>query len=211
MIVKILREFSLFFNVKEEVLYEIVEFSKVVEYKSGEIVFLEDENIEFLYCVVKGNLITYSVDVKGDIIPKGNFYEGDVLGLISNIQNEKAFLNAKALSDSVVLKIEFDKFQSYISYPPFSDRIIKQLTNILKIQTKLSKLEELESLQKFVYVLLNFPTRFVRKKKYLLAKELGMTPETLSRVIRKLKDDKLIEESNGNITILDRDKLLGLM
>lgn len=39
--------------------------------------------------------------------------------------------------------------------------------------------------------------------KKLLATQLGMTPETLSRTIKKLKSDGLIIESGNHITLVD--------
>jgi CRP/FNR family transcriptional regulator len=202
-----LKKFALFFSVKEKTIDEISQFCEVLSFKKDEIIFFENEKLEHIYGVISGDVILYSVDSKGNIIPKSNLFSGEIFGLISNIQNEPSFLNARALSDVVIVKIEFKKFKKYISYPPFSDRIIKLLTNNIKNHMRLSKLDELDSTKKLAYVLLNFPQRFLHKKKYLLAKELKMTPETLSRVMRKFKNENIINEIEHKIVVVDEEKL----
>lgn len=44
---------------------------------------------------------------------------------------------------------------------------------------------------------------FLPVTKKLLATQLGMTPETLSRAIKKLKGDGFIVESGNQITLID--------
>jgi len=202
-----LKKFALFFSVEESVIDEISQFCEVLYFKADEIIFLENEELNHIYGVISGDVILYSVDNKGSIVPKNHLFSGEVFGLISNIQNQPSFLNARALNDVVIVKIEFKKFKKYISYPPFSDRIIKLLTNNIRSHMKLSKLDDFDSTEKLAYVLLNFPPRFLDKKKYLLAKELKMSPETLSRVMRKFKNENIIEEINQKIRVIDEKKL----
>jgi CRP-like cAMP-binding protein len=46
--------------------------------------------------------------------------------------------------------------------------------------------------------------------KSALAARLGITKETMSRLLRALKDQGLIAMAGGNITILDRTRLAGI-
>jgi CRP-like cAMP-binding protein len=49
----------------------------------------------------------------------------------------------------------------------------------------------------------DFPFRIVlRTSKKALAEELGMTPETLSRTLRRFRNAKLIEVGNRTLTLL---------
>ncbi|MBD3839247.1 MAG: winged helix-turn-helix domain-containing protein, partial [Epsilonproteobacteria bacterium] len=44
--------------------------------------------------------------------------------------------------------------------------------------------------------------RFFSTKKVQIAQELNMTPETLSRVLRRLRDENIIDEVNQMINLV---------
>ena len=93
----------------------------------------------------------YDVDLKGNIIPKNQFGCGDIFGLISQIQNKPYCLNAKSESESKIVVIDYSKFQKYISNPPFSDRIIKMLSNQIMQEIEFNKLQKYFFFSFFTY------------------------------------------------------------
>lgn len=202
-----LKKLSLFFNIDDNLLKEIASFSTIKQYQKDEIIFYEDEKENYFYGIVYGNVLMYDVNLKGDIIPKNQFGCGDIFGLIAQIQNRPFCLNARSENDSEIIKIDFNKFKKYISTPPFSDRIIKMLSNTIVQEIEFNKLQKYDATKKVIYTLLNFPHKFVKKKKYLLAKELNMTPETLSRILSKLKNEGIICYCEKAIKVLDKEKL----
>jgi CRP/FNR family transcriptional regulator len=149
----------------------------------------------------------YDVDLKGNVIPKNQFGCGDIFGLISQIQNRPYCLSAISESESEIIKIDYSKFQKHLSTPPFSDRIIKMLSNQIMQELEFNKLQKFDATKRVIYTLLNFPHKFVRKKKYMLAKELNMTPETLSRILSKLKNENIICYCEKSIKVTDYEKL----
>jgi len=202
-----LKQLSLFFNIEDKILKEIASFSFLKEYKKDEIIFYEGERDNYFYGIVYGQVLMYDVDLKGNIIPKNQFGCGDIFGLIAKIQNREYCLNAKSENDSIIIKIDYSKFNKFISTPPFSDRIIKMLSNQIVQEIEFNKLQKYDATTRVIYTLLNFPQKFLRKKKYLLAKELGMTPETLSRILSKLKNEGIICYCEKSIKVLDKEKL----
>jgi len=202
-----LKQLSLFFNIEDKILKEITSFSSIKTYKKDEIIFYEGEKDNYFYGIVYGQVLMYDVDLKGNIIPKNQFGCGDIFGLIAKIQNREYCLNARSENDSIIIKIDYSKFNKFISTPPFSDRIIKMLSNQIVQEIEFNKLQKFDATTKVIYTLLNFPQKFLRKKKYLLAKELGMTPETLSRILSKLKNEGIICYCEKSIKVLDKEKL----
>ena len=202
-----LKKISLFFNVEDSILKEISSFSILKSYNTNEIIFYEGEKKNYFYGIVKGNVLMYDTDLKGNIIPKSQFGCGDIFGLISQIQNREYCLSAKSESQSEIIQIDYTKFQRFISKPPFSDRIIKMLSNQILQQVEFNKLQKFDATQRVLYALKNFPKRFIRKKKYLLAKELNMSPETLSRILSKLKNEGIICYCEKAIKVIDYNKL----
>ncbi len=202
-----LKKISLFFNIEDKLLKEIASFSLIKHYQKDEIIFYEGEKQKYFYGIVFGNILMYDVDLKGNIIPKNQFGCGDIFGLIAQIQNRPFCLSARSESESEIIQIDFEKFKKYISNPPFSDRIIKMLSNTIVQEIEFNKLQKYDATKRVIYTLLNFPQKFVKKKKYMLAKELNMTPETLSRILTKLKNEGIICYCEKSIKVLDREKL----
>jgi len=210
-VVNRLKQISLFFNINDNLLKEIAPFCYLKTYKKDEIIYYENEKDKYFYGILKGNVLTYDVDLKGDIIPKHQFSCGDIFGLIAQIQNRPYCLNAKAESESEIIKIDYEKFRKYISIPPFSDRIIKLLSHQIIQEIEFNKLQKYDTKKRVIYALLNFPKKFIKKKKYLLAKELGMSAETLSRILSKLKNENIICYCEKAIKVIDNKKLKELL
>jgi CRP/FNR family transcriptional regulator len=202
-----LKKISLFFNIEESLLKEISSFSTIKHYSKDQIIFYEGEKENYFYGIVYGQVLMYDVDLKGNIIPKNQFGCGDIFGLISQIQNRPYCLSAVSENESEIIKIDYSKFQKYISNPPFSDRIIKMLSNQIMQELEFNKLQKFDATKRVIYTLLNFPQKFVRKKKYMLAKELGMSAETLSRILSKLKNEEIICYCEKSIKVNDFEKL----
>jgi CRP/FNR family transcriptional regulator len=206
-----LRQIFLFFNISDEQLSEIASFSKLKIFHKDEIIFYEDEKKDKFYGIVRGNVLMYDSDEKGEIIPKNQFGCGDIFGLISQIQNKPYCLSAMSMGESEIIEIDYKKFAKYISNPPFSDRIIKMLSNHILQEMEFNKLQKYDATKRVIFTLLNFPQKFVKRKKYMLAKELGMSPETLSRILSKLKNEGIICYCEKSIKILNKEKLKGLI
>jgi len=206
-----LKKISLFFNIEDKTLKEISSFSSIKKLKKNEILFFEGEKKPYFYGIVKGQILMYDVDLKGNIIPKNQFTCGDIFGLIAQIQNKPFCLNSKSEDESEIIQIDYKSFQKYISSPPFSDRIIKMLSNQIYQEVEFNKLQKYDATKRLIYALLKFPHRFIKKKKYLLAKELNMSPETLSRILTKLKNEGIICYCEKSIKVLDYEKLKKLI
>ena len=202
-----LKKISLFFNIKDDLLKEIASFSTLKTYNKDEIIFYEGEKNSFFYGIVCGQILMYDTTTKGDIIPKSSLSNGDIFGLIAKIQNRGYCLSAKNETKSEIIKIDYIKFKKLISIPPFSDRIIKMLSNKIVQEIEFNKLQKFDATKRVIYTLLNFPQKFIKRKKYLLAKELGMSPETLSRILTKLKNENIICHCERSIKVIDYKKL----
>ena len=202
-----LKRISLFFNIDDNLLKEISKHTTIKTYHKQQIIFYEGEKDKYFYGIVYGQVLMYDVDLKGNIIPKNQFGCGDIFGLISQIQNRPYCLSAVSESESEIIKIDYSKFQKHISTPPFSDRIIKMLSNQIMQELQFNKLQKFDATKRVVYTLLNFPQKFVRKKKYMLASELGMSAETLSRILSKLKNEGIICYCEKSIKVTDYQRL----
>jgi CRP-like cAMP-binding protein len=51
------------------------------------------------------------------------------------------------------------------------------------------------------------PTILLDAPKHVIASRIGIKPETLSRILSRLKDEGIVEESGHMLTVLDVEKL----
>jgi len=209
--VRRIQELSLFFNLDGEIIEEIGRFSFFRKYKKGSIIFLEGEEREHFYGILKGRVLLYDVDQKGEIIPRMEVGKGDIFGLIAKIQNRPFCLSALTQTEVEILGIDYRRFSKYLSIPPISDRVIRMLSYQIYQQMELSKIAKLPALYRVAYTILHFPDKFRRLKWYLIARELNMSRETLSRILSKLKQQGIIAIHEREIKVLQPDYLQKLV
>jgi CRP/FNR family transcriptional regulator len=202
--VKGLEKISLFFNVEEEILEKIARFSFLKRCQKGEVIFYEGEQDHYFYGILEGEILLYETDQKGEIIPRMQMEKGEVFGLIAQIQNRPYCLTAMAQSELTIVGIDYRKFATYLPHPPFSMRVIKMLSYQIYQQMEFSKIAKFNAEKRVLYTLQKFPLKFKKLKRYMLAKELNMTPETLSRILSSLKSRGIVEEKNRELKLLKK-------
>ena len=195
----------------------IAEFSKTVSFSRGVVVFAEGANAEGFFIVLSGRfkLYRFSAEGKEQIIL---FLGPNEMMAEAAIYDTRTYpLHCKCLDAGDLLFIPREKFTNCLLENPevalhtlsvFSkkmrhlvglvasltlDDIRKRLTNYLCDHTVTK--------ENVTAVELN-----ISKKE--LANHLGTTPESLSRQLNWLKSNKLIEEKNKSIFILDLDALM---
>ena len=149
----------------------------------------EGEVCKYVAFVSKGMLRAYLVDSKNNehiiqFAPEGWF----ISDLSSFITEDKSNLNIEALEDSELVLIsktahvyleeavpEFFKF-NYLQYRGAYISLQKRLTDIFTLSTE----------EKYTKLLSIYPDILQRVPQHMIASYLGLTPETLSRVRKKL-------------------------
>jgi len=87
--------------------------SQIVEFKKGQLIYEEDSPPDYFYCVVNGRIEIYhpgfknktSQELRIEIIRRGDYF-----GSISALTGQNHSVSARALNDSVVLRIDIESF-----------------------------------------------------------------------------------------------------
>lgn len=185
-----------------------------LSYSTGEIIFIRGELANNMFRVERGKVSLFRLMPNGDEKLFKVFLAGDIFAEVAIFMNPRRYpMSARAEQDSLLSAFSYDSVSTFIcSYPELTIKIlafmgnrINQLMDTIDILTQVSanqrlvmKLAEIYKNQQCTQGKLFLP---ITKK--LLATQLGMTPETLSRMIKKLKVDKYVEESGSNLVILD--------
>ncbi|PAF48249.1 hypothetical protein BKH41_05920 [Helicobacter sp. 12S02232-10] len=211
-----LRTLSLFQNMNDSFLSEIYTFSKIKSYPKDFILFYEGQKIEQFLFLLSGAVSIDKFDRFGN---KKYLYsihsthdDHDDFSLINDIDFEeiKTFGNASILEDSEILSIDAKKlleaakrevtfFQNLTKQIIFKNQILNQIINRDIIFDAMAKLAYM--LDKYLY-------RFNSTQRQEIAHQLNIQPETLSRILKKLKQDEIIgTDDGGNVTIVDKIRL----
>ena len=149
----------------------------------------EGDVCKSLAFVEKGALKEYTVDEKGAEHILQFALEGWIISdLYSFMTGEPATYNIEALEDSEVVLISkaaqeeiFKKVPKYESYSRM------QITGAyLAMQKRVNSLISLSLEERYLYFTSLYPTIVQRVPQHMIASYLGLTPETVSRIRKKL-------------------------
>ncbi len=207
-----IRNFYLFKNLKENQLRELKSISVIKEYKKGSILFYEGDKAKSLILLIAGILQIYKTDHRGNKIVLHTFYPQELIAEIANFENMSYPATAEFMTSGKVVHIDYKKFEEkFLKNPEISFTIIKSLSNKIKylenVITNDIVLSSTARVAKFIY---KHEEEFLKLKKNEIATIMNITPETLSRIIGKLKKLKILEKERNNYKIINKEGLRSL-
>jgi len=187
---------------------------KQLSYPAGHQLFQKGDSADNMYLLEKGKVSLYRLMPNGDEKLFRVFLAGDLIAELALFMQPREYpMSARVEQDSELSAFSYQQVQSVVTHSPelslkvmsFMSNRICHLMNTVNILTQVNanqrlvmKLAEIYRSQMVKGDKLSIP---VTKK--LLATQLGMTPETLSRAMKKLKSDGHIIESGSHITLVD--------
>lgn len=172
-----------------------------------------------LYAVRFGHLKTAQTDRRGAQQVTGFAMSGDLLGLDA-IAGGRHACDAVALEDSEVCEIPFARLQDlFCKLPPLLQQFHCVMSQeIQREQAAMLVLGNMRAEQRFACFLLNLSARYaergyspvsfqLRMSRDDIGGYLGLTIESVSRLVAKFRNNGWIRLDNRNLEILDRDSL----
>ena len=196
-------------NTKEVELLSSI--SVLHSYSSDYILHYEKQDSNTMLFLVSGLAKTYKIDKHSNEIFLYYIYENSLISEISNITNEtlSSYSNIALVEDSQVLSIDYKQFKKH-----FLNRHILCVELVNEISLRSQKLESLvnrefifDSVQKVSQMLDSDLDMFNKLKRHDIALILHIQPSTLSRVLNRLKRNKIIDIIQGRVSILDAKAL----
>ncbi len=148
---------------------------------------------EYMIFVNKGCLRSYTVDEKGDEHIVQFAIEGWWIGdMNSFLTGEPATFNIDALEDSEVLLLDFNAQEKIFDWVPKFERYMRLLlqSNYVAMHRRLVSAISTTAEDKYLRMLKQYPDLVQRVPQHMIASYLGLKPETLSRVRKKLSTEK---------------------
>jgi len=185
----------------------------------GDKIFSDGQELHALFAIRSGTFKTYTVNEQGEEQITGFHLAGDLLGFDAIADSEhKSF--AQALETSMVCEIPYDNLDTLSNtMPKLKKQVLRLMSNEIRTdQEMLTLLNRKNAEQRVATFLVSLSDRY--KNRGLSAIEfrltmtrsdignyIGLTVETISRLLNRFHKSGLIKVDGKLITILDIDQL----
>ncbi|MDM5186855.1 Crp/Fnr family transcriptional regulator [Bacillus sp. DX4.1] len=182
-----------FTTLNEEEQQAIVEDVKIEEYKKGTILLRQGDVPTKCYFVLKGCVRQYSIDETGKEVTS-NFYteEQAISNFNHHKQDKSSAYSLTCLEDCILvvgdLDSEKDMYNKYSQLETMTRKMIEH--NFGEVQDELASFIASTPEERYKALLRKRPHLIDRVPQHQLASYLGITPESLSRIKKRINKDK---------------------
>lgn len=217
MMLHTLRRAPIFAGLPEAALLRCVDCCEMRVLDKGEVLFHEGADSEGFYVVHSGAINVHKITPQGKEQVICVFYPGESFGEIGLAANQGYPASAAAIEPTQVILIRRALFRQEVQRDPdLAMRIIASISQHLRFLVETIedlKLKQAESrvaqwmLRESGDPAFGRPTVVLPLAKRLLASQLGITPETFSRVLADWREHGIVEVDGATITLLDTTAL----
>ena len=198
-------------------LEEIVKRGRPLQ--KNEHLYEESEDFTAVYAVRSGAIKAYHITGDGEEQVTGFYFPGEILGM-DGISKDKYTCSAKALETSAVCEIPFHRFEELAAQVPSMQRHFFQLMSqeITSDQQLITLLSKNSAEERVAALLVSISARNARRKlsntsfrlpmsRTDIGNFLGLTVETVSRVMSRFNKQGLINVDGKDVMLLDLEGL----
>ncbi len=207
MIIKKLRQLKIFelFNASE--IEKLAQMSSIKRLSQDNILFYEGEMPNYFYFLLEGHVKVYKTDLKGHELVIHYFMQATFIAEMASFENKKFPATAIAMRDGVeVLLIDKEKFSKLLQEDAHcSFKLLKSISlKVKQLELVINRNMVYDAMTKVCSFIEENPKYLQKVKNKEIASFLNMAPETLSRILSKLRKLEIIDKQNR---ILDEEKL----
>jgi CRP/FNR family transcriptional regulator len=207
-----LQSIPLFSKLSEAHLAELQSQMHIHQYEKESIVFYEGDESEYLHILLDGVVRLYKTSPKGTQVHMHNFAAPEVIALFAAFEKIPFPATCEFLGDGVVGLLPLEKIYTCMQNVDFSISLVSALSKRMKLLADLLHKETIYTTEaKIADLVLNNSSVFKRLKNNEIASILNMTPETLSRILTKMKKEGIIVIEEHVVTILNKDALHSIL
>ncbi len=197
-ITALIRSCTYFQNMDEDSIYKLISFSYLEPFEKGSIIFFQGDESKYMHILLEGSIRMYKSKPSGGEV---QLLRANAVASVAELACfEKIPYPASCVctTASTLLRIPFERFEEeFLSDPKISFGIIRSLSQKLRSLSSLIERElTLSSEQKVAKYIVDNHDKLDSVKQVEIASELNITPETLSRMLKKLQKQGLIESTS---------------
>ena len=185
----------------------------------GSILFRIGDSFQNLYAIRLGHFKTYQLNREGQEQITGFQMAGELIGMDA-ISTDLHHCTAIALEDSEVCEVPFASLQQLLADIPTLLRHFHRMMSqeITREQSVMLLLGNMQATQRFAAFVVNLSSRYeargysprtfqLRMSREEIGNYLGLTIESISRLLSKFKKEGLLRVNNREIELLDPARL----
>lgn len=218
-IIEKLKTISIFSDLQDEHFVKITQLAQHLKFKKGALIFNEGEPGNGFYIVETGKVKIFKLSFEGKEHILHIYGQGKAFGEVPVFEGNNFPASAMAMATSEIIFIPRDKFVTLIAETPgLAMNMLGMLSMRLReftIQIENLSLKEVPA--RLASYILTLSKEHDKTEKVVLpiskaqlANLIGTTPETVSRVLKKMTNASLIGVDGRTITIHDYDSLINL-
>ena len=211
---KIIRKISFFNNLSDEQINIIASISTVSKQPNKSILYYESDINKNLLFLVEGLIKIYKVDKFNNEIFLYHIYKNSMISELSSMNNNDiyCFSNAEFTEDSIILSVNFEKFQElFLSKNILTMELLEVLLNKThQLQCIVNRELVFDATAKVAFMLSQDLEMFNRLKRQEVSFMLHIQPETLSRVLKRLSRNEIIQVDLGTVKITNSEALVSI-
>jgi CRP-like cAMP-binding protein len=217
---EILKTFPIFIHLEDKDLEKLSLVAIEKSYYKGDTIFYENESGRKLYLIISGNVKICMFSNEGKEHVLGNLGEKEFFGELSVLDKENRSTSAIAIDNVKLITVDRDVFLEVLKDNPYIvyHLILSLCKRIRWTDKHLNTLAFLSShgrVAKLILDMANEKGKRIGNNIYIehkltrqeMANIIGISRETLTRIIMEYQDDKIIETKKNQIIIIDEEKL----
>lgn len=205
-----------FFNCLDDtVLEQLSKISTLKKFVCSDVLFYERDGKNEIFYLLEGAIKFYKVDRFDNEIFLYKIVSNSMVFNITKMCEERniaCYANAEFLKDSRVLVFDSIKFRNLVQQNHDFMRVVlkESFKMIQQLQGVISRDIVFDGTAKVAHMLVSDLENFNSLKKHEIAYMLHIQPETLSRILKKLTRNEIIEIDKNSIKILNLDELIDI-
>jgi CRP/FNR family transcriptional regulator len=215
-VIELLKTIPLFSGLSRPLLEKIQSIAVERPFSKGHLIFQEGDKGDGFYIVSTGKIKVFKLSVEGKEQILHIYGPGHTFGEVPVFEGKNFPASAMAIEDASILFLPRDKFVNLITTTPaLSMNMLADLSNRLRAFTvQIENLSLKEVPARLAAYILTLSTEQNNEdmvtlpiSKAQLSNLIGTTPETISRIFKKMADAQLIEVKTKDIFIYDIEGL----
>lgn len=210
-----LRAIPLFEHLTDDELARMAEVTRQRKYPKGSVILFEDDPGDALYVVVAGQVKVVLIGEDGREVILATLADSDFFGEMSLIDDQPRSAHVIAMEPSNLLVLRRDDFQRCLEETPrIAVGLLRALTKRLRLaDSKIGGLVLLDVTGRVARLLLELADEndgVVIDRKlthHQIAQMIGSSRETVSRTMRSLAEQELVEMRGKRIAVRNREAM----
>jgi CRP/FNR family transcriptional regulator len=203
----IIKSQDFFKTLTDEQVELLSSISTIHNFDKNYTLYYEQKYSNELLFLTNGLAKAYKIDKHNNEIFLYYIHKNSIISEISDIDKESlySFANVELIEDSQVLNIDYKRFKKlfldkHILCKAFTNEVIKRS---IELQSLINREFIFDSVAKVAKMLHSDLDMFNSLKRHDISLILHIQPATLSRVLNRLKRNKIIDTIQGKIVLLD--------